>query len=600
MRRPESRTNLDRACAWLALVAPLVVTLLRTAPSSDWRDDLPALTATGVLPMSTEGWVGLVAEQAFGLLPVGGRWLRAAWVQAFAVGLASRLIFGRTRALLSLRGELPRLTPALALAAALTAVLSPSFQLEGTTSGGAALATALALLSLAAFEVLPGRDARSGLVLGALIALTASESHTAAVALLVALAVHVGARQRLPELSAVLGGLAGAGLVGLVFGLGLFVRSLSPHAWQDLGFGLGQSSLMAGDASADRTTALAAWLAEVGLIPLGLASFGLVVGLLSAPTRRLVLPVLALVLVDLALPAARIGLLAPDPFGPPRLLAVVALGIGAALGVQSAALALVSAALPLARPAAVLLVVFDFTLVFVGSEASAAATERRAAVTNEVWTDEGFGSLPPGALLLARSEAIAWRLWSAQLVRGERPDVVVVPTTLLERGALRRRLLAAEPALAPLLRDIALGGRPSEFALSTLADARPLFVELDSSWDERLSDHIVPQSFWLRFRANPVGRSDRTLALARAGTRFDRVIQAVLPGEYAEATAATRAVVVAGLRQRALFLTARKDRDTALETAAALERLAPKDEVAERVRRELSHDKSRTDVVSRR
>jgi hypothetical protein len=294
------------------------------------------------------------------------------------------------------------------------------------------------------------------------------------------------------------------------------------------------------------------------------------------------------VLVDLALPASHIGLLLPDPFGPTRLLAVSALGIFAALGVQGLALALLRAKLPFARPAGVLLVVFDFTLVFVGSEASATATERRLSPASEVWTDEGLGSLPPNGLLLARSEAVAWRLWSAQLVRGERPDVLVMPASFLERGALRRRLLGAEPALAPLLRDMALGGKPSEFALATLADARPLFIELEPGWDERLNEHVVPQSFWLRFRANPVGRSDRSLALARAGSRFERVVSAALPVEIADGALATREVVTGGLRERALFLLGRGDRDTALDTAASLERLSPHDEIAAKVRAAVS------------
>jgi hypothetical protein len=275
------------------------------------------------------------------------------------------------------------------------------------------------------------------------------------------------------------------------------------------------------------------------------------------------------------------------------LLALAALGVGAALGVQAAVLALARAQVPFTVPASALLVAFDFTLVFVGSEASAAATERRSSPASEVWTDEGFRSLPPNGLFFARSEAIAWRLWSAQLLRGERPDVLVVPSTLLERGALRRRLLEAEPALAPLLRDIALGGKPSDYALATLADARPLYVELDASWDERLNEHVVPEAFWLRFQANPVGRSDRGAALERAGHRFERVLHAVTNADVAGGALATREVVLSGLRQRALFLLARHDRDSALATAEILELLAPHDDVAQTVRAALASPRTR-------
>jgi hypothetical protein len=584
----------------LALCAPLALTLLRAAPGSDWRDDQPALSGLGLLPLGSEGWLSMVAAQLANALPFGGRWLRAAWVQAFALALVSRLLYGRARQLLALNHDAPRLTPLLALSAALTAVLSPTFQLEGTVIGGAALGTAAALLTLTARERLPARDVRSSLVVGALFALTAVESHAAALALGLALGVRGLARGRMPHSRSVWFAAAGAASVGALVVSALLLRSVAPNAWLDLGFGLGQSSLFSVTASAERSTALSAWLAEVGAIPFGLAVAGISVGVLRPTTRWWVLPLVALVLLDLALPAARVGVLSGDPLGPTRLLAVSALGLGAALGVQAAALGLLRTRLPFAQPAAVLLVVFDFTLVFVGSEASAAATERRDSVSTEVWTDEGLASLPQHALVLARSEAIAWRLWSAQLVRGERPDVVVVPTALLERGGLRGRLLAAEPALAPLLRDIALVGKPGEYALSTLSDARPLFVELDDGWDERLNEHIVPQSFWLRFRPNPVGRSDRNTALARAGRRFDRVVQAVAPDQHGDSARATRAVVVAGLRQRALFLAARRDRETALDTAAVLERLAPGDEVASRVRVDLAHPKLRADVTAAR
>jgi hypothetical protein len=584
----------------LSLCAPLVLTLLRAAPGSDWRDDQPALSGLGLLPLGSEGWLSLVGSQLANALPFGGRWLRAAWVQAFALSLVSRLLFGRAQRLLAANHDAPRLTPLLALAASLTAVLSSTFQLEGTIVGGATLGTAAALLTLSASERLPARDARSSLVLGALIALTAVESHAAALALVLALVVRGVARRRMPDARSAWFAFAGAASVGAFVLLALLGRSLAPSAWLDLGLGLGQSSLFAAEVPAESSTALSAWLGEVGVIPFGLALAGISLGLLRKVTRLAVLPLFVLVLLDLALPAARVGILSADPFGPTRLLAVSALGLGAALGVQAAALALLRTRLPFTQPAAVLLVVFDFTLVFVGSEASAAATDRRDSVTTEVWTDEGLASLPQNALLLARSEAIAWRLWSAQLVRGERPDVVVVPTALLERGGLRRRLLAEEPALAPLLRDMALAGKPGEYALSTLSDARPLFVELDQGWDERLNEHIVPQSFWLRFRANPVGRSDRNSALARAGRRFDRVIEAVAPDKHGESARATRTVVVAGLRQRALFLAARRDRETALDTAALLERLVPGDDVASRVRADVAQVKPRNDVTAAR
>jgi hypothetical protein len=176
---------------------------------------------------------------------------------------------------------------------------------------------------------------------------------------------------------------------------------------------------------------------------------------------------------------------------------------------------------------------------------------------------------------------------------------VVVPATLLERGGLRRRLLESEPALATLLRDIALSGRPGEYALTTLADARPLFVELDESFDARLNDHIVPQSFFLRFRAHPVGRSDRSAALVRAEDRLGRVSAAVVPGDGPDGAAATRSVLLSTLRQRALFLAARGDHETAVETVAAIQRLSPKDEVGAALASALAKQKTgRLDIAA--
>ncbi|HVR20900.1 MAG TPA: hypothetical protein VMS65_14415, partial [Polyangiaceae bacterium] len=113
--------GLGRTAALLSLVVPLVVTLLRSAATSDWRDDVPAVTGLGVLPLGTEGFLGLVGAQAASLLPFGGRWLRAAWVSAFAVAIAGRFVYASAHRLLEARSSTPYLAPPLALAASLIA-----------------------------------------------------------------------------------------------------------------------------------------------------------------------------------------------------------------------------------------------------------------------------------------------------------------------------------------------------------------------------------------------------------------------------------------------------------------------------------------------
>src|SRR5687767_11915839 len=150
-----------------------MVTVFRAQSTSDWRDDVPGVSGFALLPLGGEGMLGLLADQASQFLPVGGRWLRAAWATSFALALASRLVYGRARRLLQKSGDMPVLGPALALAAALTAVLSPTFQLEGTVVGGGVIGALAALVTLAARERLPAGDVRSSVLVGALVALTA-------------------------------------------------------------------------------------------------------------------------------------------------------------------------------------------------------------------------------------------------------------------------------------------------------------------------------------------------------------------------------------------------------------------------------------------
>lgn len=564
---------LDSACGQAAFLVPFVVTIFRASPSPLWRDDLPVVRALGLVPAGTEGRVTTVLVQLASLIPLGGRWLRASWVGAFALALCAYLIYLLARRVLERAVETPRLTPAVSLAAALTATLAQSFQLEGTVAGGAPLATALVLAGLmVGYEAIRRRDARWSLALGGIVGLAASEAHAAALVLVVALIVQGAAHWALPRPRALVAFFGGFGAL-FAFALApLVIRPWSAHAGLDFGHGLEASSLALLDASGARTTALGSWLADVGVISFGLALGGLVLGLMRQATRGSLAPLVVLVLGDLAIPTNRVALLTPDALGALRLMAIAALAVSAALAVQASAVALTKARIPFARTAGVLLVVFDFTLVFVGAEDSAYATESRGQTAAELWTDEALSSVPPGGLVLLRSEAIAWRLFAARIVRGERPDVIVVPTPLLERGNVRAHLLAAEPALAPLIREVALSGHPSEYALSTLSDARPLYVEFDPSFDHAQLEHLIPQPFFMHFAPEPLGRSDRIAGLLDAADEFQAVVAETTQGGTDDR--ATRSVLVAEARAQALVAAAlgdRKNVDNALATVRALD-----------------------------
>jgi hypothetical protein len=195
-------------------------------------------------------------------------------------------------------------------------------------------------------------------------------------------------------------------------------------------------------------------------------------------------------------------------------------------------------------------------------------------------------------LLLVRSEALAYRLWAAQIARGARTDLVVIPEPLLERGNVAALLLRQEPALSPLVREMALSGAPTEFSLSSLSDARPLFVEIDESWPKRLRDHLGPRPFFPRFSAHPLGRSDRAQSLKESDDGWQRAL--AVATRPAARDAATLAVMQSELRDRALLLVDDGDRDAAELAVQALLSIDPHDTVAATLTARLTASRDRT------
>jgi len=581
---------LETACRKLAFAVPLVVTMLRTSPTGQWRDDLPVVRALGLVPSGTEGLISTALTQLLALLPIGGRLLRAGWVSALGLALASAMAYRLIQRALTLSLSTPRLTPPLALAATFTAVLASGWQLEGTLAGGITLGVALALSAI--WLALGVSERWSTLALGALIGATGVESHSAALALAVALLTRLLLQRRWPKPNVAIEFLLGVAAPLVPWALYLIVRPLSPNVELDLSGGIGTSSLMSLDAAAERTTAFSAWLTDAGLLPCLLALFGLVLGVFRKSIRALGAPFAALVLVDLGFPAHKVGILASDTLAPVRLLSLIAIAGASALAVQAASTYVRRARLPFAEPASAFLVVFHFTLAFAAVEDSAFAADRRDQVAADAWTDEALSALPPSSLLLVRSEALAYRLWAAQIARGARTDLVVIPEPLLERGNVTALLLRQEPALASLVREMALSGAPTEFSLSSLSDARPLFVEIDAAWPKRLRDHLGPRPFFPRFSAHPLGRSDRAQTLKESDDGWQRALGVAT--RPAARDAATLAVMQSELRDRAQLLVDDGDRDAAELAVQALFGIDPHDNVAATLTARLTAARDRT------
>jgi hypothetical protein len=415
-------------------------------------------------------------------------------------------------------------------------------------------------------------EVESAIALGGVFGLAFAESRLPATVVAAALAVRIVASGVVPQRRHAVAFGISAVAVWLFCLLPLIVRPHAENAWVSLGTQLSGVEDPGHTAVYLRTGPFAAWAAQVGVIASALGVGGLAWGIFRRSLRAAALPVALFVVADSFMPAREQDALSADPVLAVRLLAVAGLAIGAALGVRSAVAALERFRIPFASSAAVLLVVYHFTLVFTAEEISADVVSSSDHLGADVWADAALGELPPNSMLLVRTPTLAWRLWAARLAHGERPDVVVVPLGLLGRGSMARALCNEEPALKPLVRDFSMTGRTTEFALSAVADARPLFVEFDPDWDHGLLTHLRPTPLWLSFAPHTLGRSDRARALAdESGRRaFRRVLGAAK--DRGRDDRATLAVLGAGVREHAVVLAALGDRDAAQQALLDLAR----------------------------
>lgn len=579
----------DRALCLLSTALPFALSVARAASAGQWRDDLTAVRDLGLVAVDASGGLSTFVTQALSLIPLGSRTFRAALGSTLALAIASFLLYGLARRVLLRGGASSRLGSVLAAVATLTAALSPSWQREATVGGGAMIATAAALgaikLAVACASPSPGAPEagpRAWIASGALIGAAFAESPMtgfAALSASSALLIHrafVGPRfgRALPIHRAIYLSLGSAVAVAAIFLAPLALRPLAVRAFADIGRALSASSLAALDVASSRTTAFQAWIHEVSLVSLGIAAAGVVLASLRARTREVFLPFIVLLALDTLLPARTRGALSADPLAPFRCLAVASIAVGSAIGVSEIVGYLLRARVPMAKSGAVLVVVFHVTLVALTSEEAGFSADRSEQLAAEVWADEALGRLEPRSAILVRSPAVAWRLWAARVTRGERPDIVVIPIPLLNRGRVASSLLSEGRSLEPLIRDFALTGEPTELALSALADARPLHVELDMRWSKRLVSHLAVDGLWLEYAPQPIGPSDRKLAANAQAAPMKRVLAAITKASAPDVS--TASVVAATMVGQADVLTTLGDYEAAQALLDGAASLAPR------------------------
>jgi hypothetical protein len=313
------------------------------------------------------------------------------------------------------------------------------------------------------------------------------------------------------------------------------------------------------------------------------------VGLVPAARRMLasLLGVLAVGLIGIALGAAS----GPSHVASVVLAATCALHVLASVALVAAVLAIGKLRVPFAEASAALVVVLELVLPVRAADETLARRETRASHASSVWTEVAWGAAPPAAVVLVSDRVTMRRIAAARATGEMRADLLVVPTFALPSRA-SDRALKAEPKLAPLYRDIALGSTPEELSLATLATQRPLLAGFDPRWDRGLARHFVPVGLTTRFEPEPRGSSDRRRGLDAFTPGKERLVRVAVARRDPELATATATL----LRGRAIGMAACGERDVLSRALDDLRPFAPDDAVASTLVRRIVTSKGPIEV----
>jgi hypothetical protein len=568
------RTWFERVVPFVVAMASMATALVHLRASSDATHDEDVIRVLGV--GSTGIWRefdALIAAPA-AMFSFSTSVLRAEIVSALGCGVAAFLLYDIARGLLDKCAKTTWLGVFVAAIAAWTATLGAAWQCEACAVGGAAWGAVLPLISLA---ILARR--RVHIASFPIVALTCGlafsyEPMVGGATLLAALAVIFVSRTKIGRRDLLLGVPAFVIGVGGPIAFALWRRVASVYEIPAPFFSSGALGTL--DVPVHQNVLNFAHT-EIGWMGLGATVAGFALAWLVPRARPIAAGLALLTLVTSA--AIFFGAPSgPDRYAAAPLVVIAGSNLLAAVAMQAAVRAVARAKVPLSQASAAMIVVLELTFPAIAlDDASLRANDRKNKL-GSYWDEIALADLPDHAIILV-SDPIVMRHLDATRATGFLRDDLLIVTLQSVGGRTTLRALAAEPKLAPVVRDVALTGQVAEFSLATLAASRPLFVQYDSRWDRSLTRHLVPEGLFDRFEPEPHGVTDRRKAL----DAFLPLRQKLAKDLASPRDRAMTSITASLMRSRLDALIAIDERETLPRAIDDLRAFAPDDPIANRL-----------------
>ena len=584
--RAHALLEVGGAALRLGLFCLPAIVLFATAPLAPLAaDDAGVVRALGGGSTGALRGLDVAWGAALAALPIGTRALAITAGGALLVALGAAAV----AALSDRVGDGRRSVLGAAMGA--SCMLSAPFAVEASGVGGTALAALLALAPLVLTARRGGVRADDLPAMALCLVLAATSEPTAALASVAAIAAWAwlgGGLDRAAVRAVGPRALAAAALGLFPVGVAIARARGAPEAsvlfeWIDAPLGERGAS--------GRIAPLAFARAEWGWVVAGFAIAGVALALRRREARPIASALFVLVVAGGVATAAGAPE-GPTRFGAPALLATAAAFALAGHGAREGITWVQNAPIPFARASATMMVFLLLALParFLDDATSRVPDKRKGAA--DQWAEAAAGALPAGAVVLVPTRKVELRLLAARSSGTLRGDVELAPLFApRSRGAAR--LLQRDPKLAPVFRDVILGGAPEELSLSELATLRPLVYFYEPTHPRTLARHVRPTGLFGRFEPEPGGRAERRAGVEDLLPTRDALVKALLTGgkdpELLEATAHL-------LRWRAIALAAADDREVLSRSLDDLRRFAPDDPMSSTLVRRIVTQKAGIDV----